>query len=195
MKRELQSVAGAGLRVAAFAMRHTHALLFALLILAIGAWGFIFWQYGYLVVFQREEAVARPLTIKEGELKTLLERDRVREEFKKTIAEKIVYGALLEAQKKLKSSQKDEKEEVTHDGAEGVIAIFQKTLEAISPTVEVRSRRVGGSTYQIPVEVRPSRRSALAMRWLVDAAKGRSEKTMALISREMVDAMADVVMP
>ncbi len=110
---------------------------------------------------------------------------------KKSIAEKIVYGALLEAQKKLKSRQKDEKEEVNHDGAEGVIAIFQKTLEAISPTVEVRSRRVGGSTYQVPVEVRPSRRSALAMRWLVDAAKGRSEKTMALrLAAEMVDAMA-----
>lgn len=88
MKIELRSVVGSGLRVAVFAGRHVHGFLFALLILAIGAWGFIFWQYGYLAVFQQEEVAARPLNIKEGELKTLLERDRAREEFQKTIADK-----------------------------------------------------------------------------------------------------------
>lgn len=88
MKIESRSVIGTGLRAAVFAKRHIHALLFVWLILAIGAWGFIFWQYGYRAVFQQEEVAARPLTIKEGELKTLLEKDRAREEFQKTIADK-----------------------------------------------------------------------------------------------------------
>jgi small subunit ribosomal protein S7 len=110
---------------------------------------------------------------------------------KKTIAEKIVYGSFAAAYEKLKDKFKDEGDE--GEGGSGSIAlrIFDKALENICPTVEVRSRRVGGSTYQVPVEVRPTRRIALAMRWLVDAAKKRSEKTMALrLAGEIVDAVA-----
>ncbi|MDH5633171.1 MAG: 30S ribosomal protein S7 [Gammaproteobacteria bacterium] len=82
---------------------------------------------------------------------------------KKSVAEKIVYGALdLVAER----TKKDPME------------IFDVALENISPVVEVKSRRVGGATYQVPVEVRPNRRMALAMRWLVDAARNRSEKSM-----------------
>lgn len=88
MKIELHAITGAGVRVVVFAKRHIHALLFALLILTIGAWGFIFWQYGYKVVFQQEEAEARPLIIKERELDALLEKERVREAFQKTIGDK-----------------------------------------------------------------------------------------------------------
>ncbi|MAY41279.1 MAG: 30S ribosomal protein S7 [Oceanospirillaceae bacterium] len=93
---------------------------------------------------------------------------------KKSVAEKIVYGALDKVQER---TDKDPLE------------IFEKALEAIQPAVEVKSRRVGGATYQVPVEVRPARRSALAMRWAVDSARGRGEKSMALrLAGELVDA-------
>ncbi|MDO6515556.1 MULTISPECIES: 30S ribosomal protein S7 [Neptuniibacter] len=93
---------------------------------------------------------------------------------KKSVAEKIVYGALDKIQER---SDKDPLE------------IFEKALEAIQPAVEVKSRRVGGATYQVPVEVRPARRMALAMRWAVDSARGRGEKSMALrLAGELVDA-------
>ena len=93
---------------------------------------------------------------------------------KKSIAEKIVYGALTKVEER---SEKDP------------IAMFEAALEAIAPMVEVKSRRVGGATYQVPVEVRPSRRQALAMRWLVDASRKRGEKSMALrLAGEMLDA-------
>jgi len=93
---------------------------------------------------------------------------------KKSIAEKIVYGALATAAEK---SGKDPME------------LFEVSLENIRPSVEVKSRRVGGSTYQVPVEVRPSRRNALAMRWLVEASRKRGEKSMALrLAGELVDA-------
>ena len=82
---------------------------------------------------------------------------------KKTVAEKIVYDAI----DKIKSKSKDEP-----------ITVFNDAINNVRPTVEVRSRRVGGATYQVPIEVRPSRRQALAMRWLVDAARKRSEKSM-----------------
>lgn len=88
MKIEIKSIVNGGSRATVFAGRHIHGFLFALLIMAIGAWGFIFWQYGYLVVFQQEDVTARPFNIKERELKTLLEKDRDREEFQKTIADK-----------------------------------------------------------------------------------------------------------
>ncbi|EEZ3329139.1 30S ribosomal protein S7, partial [Escherichia coli] len=69
------------------------------------------------------------------------------------------------------------------------LEIFEKALDAIAPLVEVKSRRVGGATYQVPVEVRPSRRNALAMRWLVDFARKRGEKSMALrLAGELMDA-------
>ncbi len=81
---------------------------------------------------------------------------------KKSTAESIVYGAL---------------DRIAERGRDP-LETFEKALEAIAPYVEVKSRRVGGATYQVPVEVRPSRREALAMRWLVDYARARSEKTM-----------------
>ena len=93
---------------------------------------------------------------------------------KKSIAERIVYGAL---------------DRVAERNNEAPLDVFDKALEAIQPMVEVKSRRVGGATYQVPVEVRPSRRQALAMRWLVDAARGRGEKTMVQrLAGEMLDA-------
>jgi small subunit ribosomal protein S7 len=93
---------------------------------------------------------------------------------KKSVAESIVYGALDKVQER---SGKDPLE------------VFTKALESVQPMVEVKSRRVGGATYQVPVEVRPARRSALAMRWLVDAARRRGEKSMALrLAGELSDA-------
>tara|TARA_B110000196_G_C21115116_1_gene650043 strand:- start:229 stop:621 length:393 start_codon:yes stop_codon:yes gene_type:complete len=93
---------------------------------------------------------------------------------KKSVAEKIVYGALDRI-----------KERASSDPLE----VFDAALEAVAPSVEVKSRRVGGATYQVPVEVRPSRRTALAMRWLVDAARSRGEKSMPLrLAGELMDA-------
>ena len=93
---------------------------------------------------------------------------------KKSIAEKIVYGALDIMAKK--------------QGGDA-LELFEKALESIQPMVEVKSRRVGGATYQVPVEVRPARRQALAMRWLVDAARKRGEKSMAQrLANEMLEA-------
>ncbi|WNC71885.1 30S ribosomal protein S7 [Thalassotalea psychrophila] len=94
---------------------------------------------------------------------------------KKSTAEKIVYGAL-----DILTEKNTEKEH---------LELFEIALENIRPSVEVKSRRVGGSTYQVPVEVRPVRRNALAMRWLVDAARKRGEKSMAQrLANEMLDA-------
>jgi len=94
---------------------------------------------------------------------------------KKSVAEKIVYGALDRVQ-----------ERTGNDPLE----VFANSLEAIQPMVEVKSRRVGGATYQVPVEVRPSRRTALAMRWLVDFSRKRGEKSMELrLAGEMMDAV------
>lgn len=93
---------------------------------------------------------------------------------KKSTAEKIVYGALDIVAEKTGKDHLD---------------VFEDALENIRPTVEVKSRRVGGSTYQVPVEVRPVRRNALGMRWLVEAARKRGEKSMAQrLAAEMLDA-------
>jgi len=93
---------------------------------------------------------------------------------KKSISESIVYGALEIA------ASKSGKEH---------LAVFEEALDNVRPTVEVKSRRVGGSTYQVPVEVRPVRRNTLAMRWLVDAARKRGEKSMAQrLAGELMDA-------
>jgi len=93
---------------------------------------------------------------------------------KKSVAEKIVYGALEIVEEKTKLSP---------------IEVFQTAMENIRPNVEVKSRRVGGATYQVPVEVRPTRQSALAMRWIVDAARARSEKSMGKrLAGELLDA-------
>ena len=94
---------------------------------------------------------------------------------KKSVAESIVYGAF----------------DVISESRPGqdVVQIFKDALEAVSPVVEVRSRRVGGATYQVPHEVRESRRQALAMRWLVESARCRSEKSMpARLAGELLDA-------
>lgn len=93
---------------------------------------------------------------------------------KKSVAEKIVYGALDKIQER---------------GSADPLEVFDAALEAVAPAVEVKSRRVGGATYQVPVEVRPTRRSALAMRWLVDSARNRGEKSMSLrLAGELMDA-------
>ncbi|WP_371193910.1 30S ribosomal protein S7 [Glaciecola sp. SC05] len=93
---------------------------------------------------------------------------------KKSTAEKIVYGAL---------------EIVAEKTGKPHLEVFEDALDNIRPTVEVKSRRVGGSTYQVPVEVRPIRRNALGMRWMVDAARKRGEKSMAQrLAAEMIDA-------
>ena len=82
---------------------------------------------------------------------------------KKSVAERIIYGALDQIQKK---------------SAKEPLEVFNQALSNVKPMVEVKSRRVGGANYQVPVEVRPVRRMALAMRWLRDAARGRGEKSM-----------------
>lgn len=88
MNIEFKSVMNMASRTAVLLKRHIHVLLFVWLIMAIGVWGFIFWQYGYRVVFQQTETTSRPLIIKEHDLNTLLEKMRAQEEFKETIAEK-----------------------------------------------------------------------------------------------------------
>lgn len=94
---------------------------------------------------------------------------------KKAVAERIVYGALDRVSEKNKSDE--------------ALASFEKALNNIKPMVEVKSRRVGGATYQVPVEVRNERGTALAMRWLVEAARKRSEKSMGLrLAGEILDA-------
>jgi small subunit ribosomal protein S7 len=95
-------------------------------------------------------------------------------EGKKSVAENIVYGALDRMQSRAKSDP---------------IQMFHTALENVMPAVEVRSRRVGGATYQVPVEVRPERRQALAIRWLIAAARSRNENTMEeRLSGELLDA-------
>ena len=94
---------------------------------------------------------------------------------KKSIAERIVYGALERVETKVKRAP---------------IEMFQEALENIKPSVEVRSRRVGGATYQVPVEVRPERREALAIRWLIIASRKRNENTMEeRLAGELLDAV------
>ncbi|CAK01868.1 30S ribosomal protein S7 [Bartonella tribocorum CIP 105476] len=93
---------------------------------------------------------------------------------KKSVAERIVYGALDSVEKKVKADPVD---------------LFHRALENVAPHIEVRSRRVGGATYQVPIDVRPDRRQALAIRWLISAACGRNETTMIeRLSGELMDA-------
>ena len=95
---------------------------------------------------------------------------------KKSTAERIVYGAMNSIEQKNKSA--------------GPVELIVQALDNVSPMVEVKSRRVGGATYQVPIEVRPKRRQTLAMRWIIDAARGRSEKTMPQkLAGELLDAM------
>ena len=96
---------------------------------------------------------------------------------KKSVAESIVYGALDRIQAKTKQEP---------------VTVFHQALDNVAPAIEVRSRRVGGATYQVPVEVRPERRQALAIRWLIQAARGRNENTMVdRLSGELLDAASN----
>jgi len=95
-------------------------------------------------------------------------------EGKKSAAEHIVYGALQTIEQRAKADP---------------LKLFHAALENVSPAIEVRSRRVGGATYQVPVEVRPERRQALAIRWIINASRGRNEQTMQQrLSGELLDA-------
>ena len=96
---------------------------------------------------------------------------------KKSVAEQIVYGAIARIADRSGSDE------------EKALEILGQALDNIKPSVEVKSRRVGGATYQVPIEVRATRRETLAMRWAIDAARNRSEKTMALrLAHELMDA-------
>ena len=93
---------------------------------------------------------------------------------KKSVAERILYDAL---------------EAIRTRTSDDPMKVFKKAIENVKPAVEVKSRRVGGSTYQVPVEVRPSRKLALAMRWIINSALGRGEKTMrARLAGELLEA-------
>lgn len=93
---------------------------------------------------------------------------------KKSVAERIVYGALEQVEAKTKQDP---------------VQLFHTALENVMPSVEVRSRRVGGATYQVPVDVRPDRKQALAIRWIIGAARKRNENTMVeRLSGELLDA-------
>ncbi len=93
---------------------------------------------------------------------------------KKSVAEKIVYGALDRIQRRMRRDP---------------LEVFHEAVENVKPTLEVRSRRVGGATYQVPVEVRPERRQTLAIRWLIHAARARSERRMEeRLANELMDA-------
>lgn len=100
--------------------------------------------------------------------------NHVMESGKKSVAERIVYGALDIVKEKLNRDP---------------LEVFEQAMESIAPMVEVKARRVGGATYQVPVEVRPSRRNALAMRWIVEYSRKRGEKSMRQrLAGEMMDA-------
>ncbi len=93
---------------------------------------------------------------------------------KKSVAESIVYGALSRVEQRMRRQP---------------VEVFHEALDNVKPSVEVRSRRVGGATYQVPVEVRPERREALAIRWLIKASRARNEHTMEeRLAGELLDA-------
>jgi len=96
---------------------------------------------------------------------------------KKSTAERAVYTALDQMREK--------------SGEEDVVGMFKKAMDNVRPAVEVKSRRVGGSTYQVPVEVYPRRRTSLAMRWIIDAARSRGERTLSdRLCNELLDAVS-----
>jgi len=124
--------------------------------------------------------------------------NRVMKSGKKSVAEKIVYGALSKVQERLKSQAKKDAAKDDDQGGEGsagkrfasVVELLDSALDNVRPTVEVKARRVGGSTYQIPTEVRVDRRDALAMRWIIESAQSRGEKGMVLkLAGELADAL------
>ena len=120
---------------------------------------------------ERREILPDP---KFGNLKVSRFMNSVMRQGKKSVAESIVYGAL---------------ETIEHKIKQNPVSVFEQALDNVMPSVEVRSRRVGGATYQVPVEVRPERRQTLAIRWIIDAAHERNEKTMVdKLSAELLDA-------
>jgi small subunit ribosomal protein S7 len=120
---------------------------------------------------ERREMVPDP---KFGNLKVSRFMNSVMRQGKKSVAESIVYGALEQIEAKIKQNP---------------VAVFEQALDNVMPSVEVRSRRVGGATYQVPIEVRPDRRQTLAIRWIIAAARERNEKTMVdKLSGELLDA-------
>ena len=124
---------------------------------------------------ERREILPDP---KFGNLKVSRFMNSVMRQGKKSVAESIVYGALetIEQKIKLRTGQEPQK-------------VFKDAIDNVKPAIEVRSRRVGGATYQVPVEVRNDRRQTLAIRWLIQAARSRSEKTMTeRLSAELLDA-------
>lgn len=109
---------------------------------------------------------------------------------KKSVAERIVYDALTMLDKKASNENIEADPEMLKKG-KGLV-VFHAALKKVKPHLEVRSRRVGGATYQVPVEVRPDRALALAMRWIIDAARGRGENTMTeRLVGELMDAAND----
>jgi len=122
---------------------------------------------------QKREVVKDPVYQDEVVSKFI---NAVMERGKKSLAESIVYGAFEEVSKRQKGADP--------------LEIFSKALESVSPAVEVKARRVGGSTYQIPMEVPPRRRKSLGMRWIIEAASGRSGKSMKdKLASELLDAI------
>jgi small subunit ribosomal protein S7 len=120
---------------------------------------------------ERRETLPDP---KFGNVKITRFMNSIMRQGKKSVAEAIVYGALDKIESKTKQNP---------------LQAFEQALDNVSPAIEVRSRRVGGATYQVPVEVRPERRQTLAIRWIIEAARDRNEKTMVdKLSSELLDA-------
>ena len=120
---------------------------------------------------ERRETLPDP---KFGNVKITRFMNSIMRQGKKSVAESIVYGALDKIEAKTKQNP---------------LQAFEQALDNVSPAIEVRSRRVGGATYQVPVEVRPERRQTLAIRWIIEAARDRNEKTMVdKLSSELMDA-------
>jgi small subunit ribosomal protein S7 len=120
---------------------------------------------------ERRETLPDP---KFGNIKITRFMNSIMRQGKKSVAESIVYGALDKIESKIKQNP---------------LQSFEQALDNVSPSIEVRSRRVGGATYQVPVEVRPERRQTLAIRWIIEAARDRNEKTMVdKLSAELLDA-------
>ncbi len=120
--------------------------------------------------------------------------NNIMEDGKKSVAENIVYGALEIIETKGKNIADDEGDasQGSAGGSSKGLRIFHRVLKKVRPQLEVRSRRVGGATYQVPTEVRPERATALAMRWIIDAARNRGEHTMMeRLAGEILDAAND----
>lgn len=116
----------------------------------------------------------------------------VMERGKKAVAERIVYGAIDILEKKAVNENTDDEGDSSKGGDSKGLRVFHRALKNVKPQVEVRSRRVGGATYQVPVEVRNDRSLALAIRWIIGAARSRGERTMMeRLAAELLEAAND----